>query len=378
MNEEREFVAGADATCQDGWFRPAVFQLCKYVAGTTTDQVQRELGLSDIAKLASNENPYGPSPLVYQAIQAELCNIWQYPEQSFFDIKHAIAAHNGVDFENVVVGHGSETIIQLLPQLFVEPGDEVVLADASYGRHEEASKLMNAVLRPVPLRQYRYDVEAMAAAVTLRTKLVWIASPNNPTGTIVTRDEVAWLLERLPESVTVVFDEAYREYVDDPAYGDGLDHLKAGRDNVIVLRTFSKAYGLAGLRLGYGLLSKRVAWLLDTIKEPFNVNRLSLVAGAAALADHDWLDKIIMSAISGRELLTTGLSALGCDVVPSQANFVFADVHCDAGELYERLLRRGVIVRPAGAWGYPTHIRVTIGTPEQNARFLEALQEELP
>ena len=378
MNEEQEFVAGAEATGQDGCFRPAVFELCKYVAGTTTDQVQRELGLSDIAKLASNENPYGPSPRVFEAIQAELGNIWQYPEQSFFDIKHAIAAHNGVDFENVVVGHGSETIIQLLPQLLVESGDEVVLADVGYGRHEEASKLMNAVLRRVPLRQYLYDVEAMAAAVTARTKLLWIASPNNPTGTIITRDEVAWLLNELPESVTVVFDEAYREYVDDPAYGDGLDQLRAGRDNVVVLRTFSKAYGLAGLRLGYGLLSKRVAWLLDTIKEPFNVNRLSLVAGAAALADHDWLDQGVRSAISGRELLTRELRELSCDVVPSQANFVLTDVHRDAAELYERLVRRGVIVRPAGGWGYPSHMRVTVGTPEQNARFLESLQKELP
>ena len=260
----------------------------------------------------------------------------------------------------------------------MESGDEVVLADVGYGRHEEASKLMNAVLRRVPLRQYLYDVEAMAAAVTARTKLLWIASPNNPTGTIITRDEVAWLLNELPESVTVVFDEAYREYVDDPAYGDGLDQLRAGRDNVVVLRTFSKAYGLAGLRLGYGLLSKRVAWLLDTIKEPFNVNRLSLVAGAAALADHDWLDQVVRSAISGRELLTRELRELSCDVVPSQANFVLTDVHRDAAELYERLVRRGVIVRPAGGWGYPSHMRVTVGTPEQNARFLESLQKELP
>ncbi len=178
--------------------------------------------------------------------------------------------------------------------------------------------------------------------------------------------------------MTVVFDEAYREYVDDAAYGDGLEYLKAGRDNVVVLRTFSKAYGLAGLRLGYGLLSKRVAWLLDTIKEPFNVNRLSLVAGVAALADHAWLGQVVRSAISGRELLTRELSGLACDVVPSQANFVLADVHRDAAELFERLLRRGVIVRPAGGWGYPTHLRVTVGTPEQNARFLEALREESP
>jgi histidinol-phosphate aminotransferase len=376
MNEETEFIRGCEPTSQDTCFRRAVFDLCRYVAGTTTDQLRRQLGLRDIVKLASNENPYGPSPRVFEAIQAELCNLWQYPEQSFFDMKHAIAAHNGVDFENVVVGHGTEAIIQLIPQLLVEPGEEVVLADASYGRHEEASKLMGAVLRRVPLRRYRYDVEAMAAAVTPRTKLLWIASPNNPTGTIVTHDEVEWLLAQVPERVTIVFDEAYREYVDDAAYGDGLDWLRAGRDNIVVLRTFSKAYGLAGLRLGYGLVSKRMAWLLDTIKEPFNVNRLSLVSGVAALNDERWLQRVVRSAIEGRTVLTEGLRAFHCDVVPSQANFVFADVHRDAIELHQRLLKRGVIIRPANGWGYPTHIRVTAGTPEQNARFLAALAAE--
>jgi histidinol-phosphate aminotransferase len=377
MNEESEFVEGSRACEQDRCFRPAVFDLCKYVAGTTTDQVERELGLTNLAKLASNENPYGPSPRVFDAIQAELCNLWQYPEQSFYDIKHAIAAHNGLDFENVVVGHGSEAIIQLVPQLLVEPGDEVVLADATYGRHEEASKLMNARLQIVPLRDYRFDVEAMAAAVSARTKIVWMASPNNPTGTIVTRDELHWLLEQLPASVTLVVDQAYREYVDDPAYIDAAELLRGGRDNVVALRTFSKAYGLAGLRLGYGLLSKREAWLLDTIKEPFNVNRLSLVAGLAALADKAWLHKVVEAAISGRRLLEAELTGMGCDVVPGQANFVFVDVHRDAADLYDPLLRRGVIVRPAGGWGYPTHLRVTVGTPEQNARFLQALAEEL-
>ena len=377
MNEETEFIQGSLACEQDRCFRPAVFGLCKYVAGTTTDQVERELGLTDLAKLASNENPYGPSPRVFEAIEAELCNIWQYPEQSFYDLKHAIAAHNGLDFENVVVGHGSETIIQLIPQLLVEPGDEVVLADATYGRHEEASKLMNARLRVVPLRDHHFDVEAMTAAVSPRTKMVWMASPNNPTGTVVTRDELYWLLEQLPGSVTLVVDQAYREYVDDPAYGDAAEALRGGHDNVVALRTFSKAYGLAGLRLGYGLLSKRMAWLLDTIKEPFNVNRLSLVAGVAALADQAWLAKVVQAAIAGRNLLTGELTRLGCEVVPGQANFVFVDVHRHAAGLYEPLLRRGVIVRPAGGWGYPTHLRVTVGTPEQNVRFLEALAAEL-
>ena len=270
-------------------YRDAVYTLEKYVAGYTTEQVQRELGLTDVVKLASNENAWGPSPKALEAIGGELHNLWQYPEQSFFDLKHVLAEVNGVSAENVVVGHGTEVIIQLIPQLFCEAGDDVVVADLTYGRYAEATKLMNAAVRVVPLRDFHYDLDAVRAAVGERTKLVWICSPNNPTGCIVRRDEIDDFMASLPAGVTVVFDQAYREFVDDPDYADGLDLLKAGRENVIVLRTFSKAYGLAGMRLGYALVPPRVCSLLDTIKEPFNLNRLSIVAGPAALSDTEWL-----------------------------------------------------------------------------------------
>jgi histidinol-phosphate aminotransferase len=357
-------------------YRPAVAGLVKYVAGTTTEQVQRELGLTDIVKLASNENVYGPSPAALRAIVAEMPNLWQYPEQSFFDLKNSLAEANGVTSENIVVGHGTEAIIQLIPQLFVNPGDEVVCADIGFGRHDEASKLMEARLVVVPLRGFRYDLEAVAAAVTARTKLIWLCSPNNPTGTIVRRQETHRLLESLDERVTVVFDQAYAEFVDDPEYADGLAFFKEGFRNIVVLRTFSKAYGLAGLRLGYAIVNEDDCWQLDTIKEPFNVNRLSIVAGSAALTDTEWLADCLARIRAGRAFLTAALEGLGFDVVPSQANFVLVDVHEDGEALWRRLLGHGVIVRPAAGWGLPTCLRVTVGTPEQNERFLEALRLE--
>ena len=360
----------------DDLYRPAVFTLDKYSAGYTTEQVQRELGLTDVVKLASNENAWGPSPRALEAIRDELHNLWQYPEQSFFDLKHVLAEANGVQPENVVVGHGSEVIIQLIPQLFCNPGDEVIVPDLSYGRYAEAAKLMEARVRTVPLRDFRYDLAAVRAAVTDRTKLIWMCSPNNPTGAIVRRHEIDALLASLPDSVTVVFDQAYREFVNDEEYADGLDYLKQGHENVIVLRTFSKAYGLAGMRLGYALVGERVCWLLDTIKEPFNLNRLSIVAGPAALADREWLRDCVAQTIAGRDHLTRRLTEMGFAAVPSQANFLLADVGEDAEELWGRLLRRGVIIRPATGWGLPHHVRVTVGTAAQNERFLEALALE--
>jgi len=374
---ERRLVDGGPMSRLIGTVvRPVVFTMIPYVAGMTVEEVEREHGVGEIVKLSSNENPLGASPRVFAAIEAALPHLMWYPEQSFIDLKEALAAANGVDPDNICVGHGSETIIQLIPQLCVRPGDDVVLAEASYGRYSEVSKLMEARLIYVPLRDLRYDLEAMAAAVTEDTRIVWIANPNNPTGTFVTRDEVQTFLDAVPPTVLVVFDQAYYEYVDDPEYPDALELLKGGHDNIIVLRTFSKAYGLAGIRLGYAVATARIRELLDTIKEPFNLNRLSVVAGPAALADEEWTRHCVAENKRGRDFLTAELAAMGLDPAPSQTNFVFFDAKQDANELFERMLRRGVIIRPAGAWGLPTHVRVTVGTAEQNRRFLEVLRSE--
>jgi len=356
--------------------RPVVFTMIPYVAGKTVEAVQREHGTHDIVKLSSNENPLGASPRVFEAINEALPHLMWYPEQSFIDLRDALAEANGVAADNICVGHGSEAIIQLIPQLCVRPGDDVVLAEATYGRYSEVSKLMEANLVCVPLRDLRYDLEAMAAAVTGRTRIIWIANPNNPTGTFVTRDEVQALLDEVPRTVFVVLDQAYLEYTDDPDYPDALDFLKAGYDNIIVLRTFSKAYGLAGIRLGYAVATACVCRLIDTIKEPFNLNRISVVAGPAALADKEWTRYCVEQNRLGRDLLTAELTALGLGPVPSQTNFVLFDAKQNADDLFERMQRRGVIIRPATAWGLPTFVRVTVGTPEQNRRFLEVLKEE--
>ena len=300
-----------------------------------------------------------------------------YPERSFIELKGILAAANGVAAENICVGHGSETIIQIIPQLCVNPGDEVVLADTTYVRYGEASKLMGARLVEVPLRNLRLDLEAMADAVTDRTRIVWICNPNNPTGTFVGRGEIERLLDAVPPTVAVVFDQAYMEYADDPAYPDALDYLKAGHDNVIVLRTFSKVHALAGIRLGYGIMVAPVRQLLDSVKEPFNLNRFSVAAGPAALADTAWTSHCIEQNRLGRELLSAAFADMGLTSVPSQANFVLVDVKQDADDLFERLLRRGVIVRSTSGWGLDTHLRVTVGTPAQNERFLHALRAEL-
>lgn len=357
--------------------RPAVLTLEEYVAGKSAEEVKRELRLDDIVKLASNENPWGPSPRVLEAIQRALPRLAAYPDQSFHDLKQSLAEANGVAAEAICVGHGSETIIQLIPQLYVKPGDEVVVADVTYCRYEEASKLMDACVVRVPLSGMRHDLDAMRDAVGEKTRIVWICNPNNPTGTFVERECVAAFLKDLPPDVAVVFDQAYFEFVDDDRYADALDFLKAGHENVIVLRTFSKAYGLAGLRLGYAIAAPRVRRLLDTIKEPFNLNRLSVVAGPAALADDGWMQYCVDETRRGRGHLTRELTRLGLDVVPSQTNFVLFDTGRDADALFERLLRRGVIVRPASGWGLGTWMRVSVGTGAQNERFLAALAAEI-
>ena len=367
-------MIGQDAT---SICRPAVLNLLEYQAGKTVEEVRRELGMDDIVKLSSNENPFGPSPRVVEAITACLPKISMYPERSFLDLKKTLAEANDVEPESICVGHGSETIIQIIPQLYVNPGDEVVLADTTYGRYEEASKLMDGCLVYVPLRDLRHDLEAMAAAVTERTRIVWICNPNNPTGTFVRRNEVQTFLETIPATVAVVFDQAYFEYVDDPDYADGLEFLKQGHENVIVLRTFSKAHGLAGLRLGYGIAAPPVRQLLDIIKEPFNLNRLSLVAGPAALADVAWTNSCVAENRRGRKHLSDMLTGFGLGVVPSQGNFVLFDAKQDADALFERLMRRGVIVRSAAGWGLNSYLRVTVGTARQNEIFLNALRQEL-
>ena len=361
-------------------FRAVVRTLDDYEPGRSVQQVAREFGipLEAIVKLASNENPYGPSPGAVAAIPERVSRTSTCIRgRSSTTCARRVAEANRVDPSSVVLGSGSEAIVQLIPRLYVEPGDEVIVSPQSYSRYAVGSAVMGAVVRSVPAREYHFDLDAVVAAVNERTKIVWLCSPNNPTGTIIRRDEMRAFLAAVPETVAVVVDQAYGEFADDPRYGEGVRLVREGHSNVIVLKTFSKAYGLAGLRLGYAIADGAVCQMLDRIEEPFFLNRAATAAGMAALADTAWLERTLTAIKQGRTYLSDGLSTLGCVVVPSQANFVLVDVVCDARELFERLMRRGLIVRPADGWGYPTHIRVTVGTPEQNESCLRLLAEEL-
>ena len=360
------------------YHRPALSTLEPYSAGRTLEEARRESGLTDIVKLSANENPYGASPRVLEAMSAELALVHMYPWNRFTDLKDEIGKFHGLTADNVVVGHGSEAVMQLVPMMLVEPGDEVIVPAVSYTRYAEVSKVMGARILRAPMTGYDVDVGEVVGLLSERTRIVWIGSPNNPTGRSLAVDQVRTVLEALPEDAVLVLDQAYQEYADDQLSTDGAALVREGYDNLIETRTFSKAYALAGIRLGYGVAHQDICELLDRIKEPFNLNRLSAVAGPIALHDREWLARCVQANAAQRAMLTGQLAARGLAPVPSQANFVLVDVGVDADELFNRLMAVGVLVRPATAFGYPTHIRVTVGTDTQNRRFLAALDEVLP
>jgi histidinol-phosphate aminotransferase len=298
-----------------------------------------------------------------------------YPWKRFTDFKEVLAEVHGLGVDNLVLGHGTESLIATIPQLYIEPGDETVVAVESYTLHELSCMAMNAVVRRVPLKDYRYDLDGMLAAVGPRTKIMWVTNPNNPTGTILSLDDVQYLLDRIPVTVALVMDGAYAEFADDPAYGDGLEFVRRGHPNVIALRTLSKVYGLAGLRVGFAAASPTVCRMLDRLREPFNLSRVATAAGPAAVTDFEWLRHCQRLNAEGREYLTDAFTRLGFDVVPSQSNFILVDVKQDARALFQRLTAVGIIIRPADGWGFENHIRVTVGTREQNEVLIAALED---
>jgi histidinol-phosphate aminotransferase len=355
---------------------PHVQRLRPYVPGKPIEEVERELGLpsSEIVKMASNENPLGPSPRALQAISAALGGLGLYPDGSCFTLTNALARHWEVAPENLVVGNGSDEIIHYLGLAFLRPGDEVLTGDPSFVRYESAAVLNEAEFIATPLRDYTFDLDAMAERLSERTRMVFIANPNNPTGTMVRKKAVERFLERCPEETLVVMDEAYYEYVDDPDYPDSLAYVREGR-NVVVLRTFSKIYALAGLRVGYGIARPEIIHALHQVREPFNVNTLAQVAAVASLEDPEQVPRSRKCNREGRDYLYREFRRLGLPCVETQANFVLVDVLRPNRPVYEALMRRGVIVRVLG--GLPTHLRVTIGTPADNQRFIRELEAVL-
>lgn len=353
--------------------RDIIDDIFPYRPGKPVGEVQRELGLEKVVKLASNENPLGASPRAVAAMREALEEVFRYPEGSGYYLVAALAAKFQLGFDQLILGNGANDLCELAVKTFAGPGDNVVSGHPSFIMYKIAAMIMEAEFRAVPLRDYRFDLEAMAAAADERTKVVFIANPNNPTGTIVTRAEVEAFLEAVPETTLVVLDEAYFDFVTDEAYPDALEYVRAGRPHVMAMRSFSKNYGLAGLRLGWAAAPVDVVAAMHRIRQPFNANRLAQVAGVAALEDDEFLARSRETVAAGREQLYQGLGRLGVKFVPSEANFVLVDLEREAGPLYERLLQEGVVVRPMAGWGLPDAVRVSVGTAEENEVFLRAL-----
>jgi histidinol-phosphate aminotransferase len=336
--------------------------------------VQRELGLERVVKLASNEGPLGPFPAALDALARQRADLNRYPDGGAYALRAALAERHGVRFEEVAVGAGADGVIDCLSQAVLEEGDEIVCGWPSFPSYVlDAIKLGARPVR-VPLREHRYDLEALLAAVTERTKLVYVCLPNNPTGTTNSRAEVDAFFERVPAHVLTVLDQAYFEYIDDPDHPDGVaEYFKSGR-RVVVLRTFSKIYGLAGLRVGYGIAPADVVTELGKVRRAFDVSSDAQVAALASLGDEEELARRRAQCAVGRAHVVELLERAGFEVAgPAVANFVYADTGADARTVFDALLRAGVIVRPLSAFGSETAIRVTVGTPEENAFLAEAL-----
>ncbi|WP_165671255.1 histidinol-phosphate transaminase [Metapseudomonas otitidis] len=358
--------------------QPGVQKLSPYVPGKPVDELARELDLdpSGIVKLASNENPLGPSPKALDAIRAELAELTRYPDGNGFELKRRLAERCGVMPAQVTLGNGSNDILDLVARAYLAPGLNAVFSEYAFAVYPIATQAVGAVGKVVPARDFGHDLPAMLAAIDANTRVVFIANPNNPTGTWFGPAALESFLAQVPENVLVVLDEAYIEYAEGDELPDGLDYL-ARYPNLLVSRTFSKAYGLASLRVGYGLSSAQVADVLNRVRQPFNVNSLALAAACAALDDADYLAESRRINDAGMLQLEEGFRALGLTWIPSKGNFIAVDFGRDAAPINAALLREGVILRPVGGYGMPTFLRVSIGLPAENARCLEALAKVL-
>jgi histidinol-phosphate aminotransferase len=348
-----------------------------YVPGKPIEEVKREYGLTDVIKLASNENPLGPSPKVLAALHAALEEINFYPDAQSYYVREALSQRLGLPAEQIALGNGADGLIRETCVAFLEEGDEVIVSKSSFPVYDVSTQVMCGRLVKTALKDGGLDLAAMAAAITPRTKIIFVCNPNNPTGTIVTAAEVEQFMAKVPKTVLVVLDEAYYEFVDSPEYPDSLRYVREGRKNVLVLRTFSKVYGVAGIRLGYGMACAEVMTALQAVRESFPVNRLAQAAGLAALEDREFLQKTIEMNQAGRVYLYRELERLGLTCVRSHTNFVLVKVGAHAGQVFQGLLRQGVIVRPCTGYDLPEYLRITVGTAEQNARLVKALETVL-
>ena len=355
---------------------PGVPGLVPYQPGKPISELERELGLTDIVKLASNENPLGPGSAAVSAIQSALPELARYPDGNGFDLKNTLAKKLGVNVDQITLGNGSNEILELVARTFLDTESEVVFSQHAFAVYPLVTQAVGAIPRVVPALEYGHDLNAMQEYINEKTRLVFIANPNNPTGTYLSAEELENFLEFLPENIICVLDEAYFEYVEKSDYPDTLGWLQR-YPNLLITRTFSKAYGLAGLRIGYGISSPELADLLNRVRQPFNSNMLALAAAVAALGDKEHLRKTIKVNKDGMEQLTDAFSELNLTWIPSVGNFVSVNLQRPALPIYEALLHQGVIVRPVANYEMPNHLRISIGTKAENLLFIEALGKVL-
>ena len=355
--------------------------LAPYPPGKPIEEVEREYGVSNAAKLASNENPLGPSPKAIAAMQAAVNSVWLYPDGNGFNLKSKLAEKLALEMDMITLGNGSSDILQFVMQAYVDRDSEVIFSQHSFAIYPILTQMMGATAVVPAAKDWGNDLGALLAAISEKTRVIFIANPNNPTGTWLTGSELEAFLDRVPERVIVVLDEAYFEYsiaavTGASDYPDGMQWLNK-YPNLIVSRTFSKVYGLAGVRIGYGVSNAQLADVLNRVRPPFNVNSIALVGAEAALDDHEHLEKSVTTNAAGLKQLYAGFEKMGLSYIPSAANFVAVDLARTAAPFYEALLREGVIVRPVANYGMPTYLRITVGTEEQNSAVLAALAKVL-
>ncbi len=355
----------------------AIAALTPYPPGKPLDELEREYGISNSIKLASNENAWGPSPKALRALRSELLQLHRYPDGSCHYLVQALADKLGVAAAEIVMGNGSNEVIEFLVKAFVQQGDEVITSHPSFLMYQKIVQVRGGVNHVLPLKEMRHDLTAIQQKITAKTRLIFLDNPNNPTGTAISPVELYRFLSDIPESVIVVLDEAYVDFMDKELQVDSYSLIRnvVDRCPVVFLRTFSKAYGLAGLRIGYGLMAREVAECLHKVRQPFNINQMAQVGALAALDDEEYYQATLSRTAAGVAWLSEEVDRLGCRSCPTQTNFFLIDVRGNADKLYQAMLYKGVIVRSMSAYGFADFIRVTVGTEEENKRFVASLAE---
>jgi len=354
--------------------RKGILDLRPYIPGKPIEEVKRELGLKEVIKLASNETSVGPSPLAVEAIKKEIENIYLYPEGSSRLLREKLAQKLNLGEDMIIVGNGADDVINLAGMAFINEGDEVITGEITFPAYETITKIMGGKLISVKLKDFCFDLEEMIQRINEKTKLIFLCNPNNPTGAIVNKEAVNKFMRQIPEDVITVFDEAYYDYVEDENYPNTLAYVLE-KKNVVLLRTFSKIAGIAGLRIGYGIAKSELIGYLNRVVNPFTTNRLAQVAALASLDDKEHYKKVLETNQEGKRYLYKELIKIGLFYVPTETNFIFIDLKKDSKDIFEKLLKKGVIIRPGETWGCPNFIRVTIRTAYENEKFIKALKE---